>query len=200
MLADLDSKLVLGIFATILTIVAYFPYLKDILAQKSKPHIYTWLIWGITQGTAALVLLQGGGKFGSLSLLMGTFFVLLIFILSFHYGTKNITRSDSIALGLALLAIVVWWQLHNPLLALFMVTGIDVMGLIPTMRKSFQEPWTETLSFWVLMSVVFILTMLSNAEYNLLTMFYLAVITITNTFLVTLLIVRRKILSPEATE
>ncbi len=194
MLETLDFKLVIAIVASIITITAYFPYLKDIFERKTQPHLYTWLIWAITQGTATAILLYGGGKFGSLSFIVGTILVLVIFGLSFKYGTKNIKKVDTITLGIAILAIVVWWQLDNPLLSIIMISSIDAFGYIPTFRKSYEEPWSETLSFWFIMAIVNLLIMVSNAEYNLLTMTYVTMLLIANSSLFTLLVVRRKLI------
>lgn len=45
MLQNIDLKLIFSIGASIITIVVYYPYIKDIFLEKTKPHIYTWLIW-----------------------------------------------------------------------------------------------------------------------------------------------------------
>ncbi len=50
----MDIKIISTIIATIIGVIAFFPYLKDIFSLKTKPHVYTWLIWVITQGTAVL--------------------------------------------------------------------------------------------------------------------------------------------------
>ena len=197
-LENLDIKLSFAIAATFITVVAYIPYFRDIFLRRTKPHLYTWLIWAITQGTAAAALLYGGGNFGAISLIIGVIIVIAIFLLSFKYGTKNITRSDTFVLILALLAIVIWWQLNNPLLAVLMVSAIDGLGYIPTFRKSFEEPWSETLTFWALMAPAMIFTLMSNAEYNLLTVTYLATLSVANTSLTVLLIVRRRVVQKQS--
>lgn len=191
----MDIKLFFGIAAAVITVIAYYPYIKDIFQKKTKPHAYTWLIWGITQGTAAAILLYGGGSFGAISMIAGTLLVLFVSLLSFKYGTKNITISDTFVLITALLAIIVWWQLNNPLLAVLMVSIIDGLGYIPTYRKSFIEPWSETLSFWVAMIVVNLLILLSLSEYNFLTITYVATLAVGNTIVLILCIARRKIIS-----
>src|SRR5262245_28245295 len=101
---------------------------------KTKPHAYTWLIWTITLGTAMAGLFRGHGGCVALPIGSGTFLVFVTFLLSFKYGTKNITRSDAVTLIAALGAVVVWWQLKNPLAAVLMVSLIDVIGYIPSVR------------------------------------------------------------------
>jgi hypothetical protein len=56
----------------------------------------------------------------------------MVMLLSLKYGTRNITRSDTIILILALAAVFVWVQLDNPLLAVIMVTLIDLAGYVPS--------------------------------------------------------------------
>lgn len=189
----IDLKFIIAVFATALTVFGYIPYLRDILKKKTKPHLYTWLIWLITQGTATAALLYGGGKFGSFSLILGTILVFFNLLLSFKYGTTDITLSDKIVLALALLAIIIWWQLDNPLIAVLMVSAIDGAGYIPTIRKSFKNPWSETLSFWAIMAVVDILSIIANAEYNFLTVSYLAMLFVANMAVVLVCFFRRQV-------
>jgi hypothetical protein len=189
----MDYKLIIAIIASVLSFVGFIPYFRDIFAGKTKPHSFTWLIGAITQGTATVALLQGGGKFGSISLILGTILVFAVFLLSFKYGTRDITISDKIVLVLALLAVLIWWQLDNPLAAVLMVSAIDGAGYIPTIRKSFKDPWSETLSYWLIMAATDILAIISNAEYNLLTTTYLATIFAANMSVFFVCIARRRI-------
>lgn len=191
----MDYKFLIAIVATSFVIIGFIPYLSDIFAKKTKPHLYTWLIGGITQGTATVALLEGGGKFASISLILGTFFVFIIFLLSFKYGTKDIISSDKMVLAFALLAIVIWWQLDNPLPSVLMVSAIDGAGYIPTIRKSFKNPWSETLSFWVIMACTDLLTIISIAEYNLLTVTYVSVIFTANILVFIICLFRRRVVT-----
>jgi hypothetical protein len=95
-------------------------------------------------------------------------------------------------LALALIAIIIWWQLKQPLITVFMVSAIDGLGYIPTIRKSFKDPWSETLSFWLIMAIVDCLAIASNGEYNLLTVFYLSVLGVANIIVSSVCIVRRR--------
>ena len=194
MIENIDWKLVVGILGGILMVIGYIPYLKDIFAGKTKPHLYTWIIWTLTWGTALVALLYAGGKFGSIVMIVGMILVLWVLGLCFKHGTKNITKSDTVTLILALLAIVAWWQLKDPTISVIMVTAIDGLGYIPTFRKTYQEPYSETMFFWFIMAVVTLLSMLANAEYNFLTMFYLGVVTAANITVAMIILLRRKTL------
>lgn len=185
-------KLVFSVLASVLLAVGYIPYFRDIFLGKTKPHLYTWLIWLITMGTAAAASWRGGARFGALCMIFGLIFVLAIILLSFKYGTKNIKKTDTIVFIAALFAILVWWQFKNPLLAVFVVSAIDGLGYIPTLRKSFEEPWSETLSFWLIMAIVDILIILSSDKYNFLTVTYMATLAAANTTVLLVCFIRRK--------
>jgi|GEM_PF-6810987 hypothetical protein len=73
-----------------------------------------------------------------------------------------------------------------------MVSAIDVIGSIPSFRKSYQEPWSETLVAWVLFLVANILIVAALEEYNLLTVTYLVVISLANIALFLICFFRRQ--------
>ena len=125
---------------------------------------------------------------------VAAFFLYLKDTFSLKYGTKNITKSDTIVLIVALFAIVVWWQLGQPLISVIMVSAIDVIGYVPSFRKSYREPWSETLISWILFSVGNIFAVLALKEYNLLTVTYLVAITSANIALFLLCFFRRQLI------
>lgn len=189
---DHSPKLIIALAGAIFTLIGFYPYFRDILRKQTKPHLYTWLLWVFTQGTATAGLWQGGGGFANLNAIATFILVVLVFLLTLSHGTRNITPGDTVVLVAALLAIAVWWQLHNPTLAVLMVAAIDGLGYIPTFRKTYQEPWTETLSFWVLTTIGCVLTLFACREYNLLTLSYYATLAVANTVVCLICMVRRK--------
>lgn len=193
----MEVKFLLGILAAALAIAAYVPYLRSVFSGRTKPHIYTWLIWTLTTGTAAVATWYGGGNFGSLSLFAGSALAFAVFLLSFRYGTTDITKGDTATLIAALLAILLWWQMQNPLLAVFTVSAIDALGYLPTYRKLWNAPWSEDLRAWIVTAVGNLFALAALSEYNLLTVTYLAVLFTGNSLLIILSMARRrKIRSP----
>ena len=92
------------------------------------------------------------------------------------------------------MAIIVWKKLNNPPLAVIAISIIDGLGYVPTFRKSFAEPWSETLKFWTLMAIANVLTIISSAHYNFLTVTYLATLTAADIIILIICFSRRKIL------
>ncbi len=190
----LDYRLIFSVIASLTTIVAYYPYIRDIFLWRTKPHLYTWLIWMITTWTATIALWFGKWGFSMISMTIMFILVTLVVLLSFKYGTKDITKRDTFVLIMALISILIWWQLNNPILAIIMISIIDFLGYIPTYRKSWNNPYEETILFWWTMIIVYSLTFFSNKEFNLLTTIYILTIITANIILFVELFLRRKVL------
>lgn len=178
--------------AVFLGLVSYYLYFKSILRNETRPHLYTWLIWGITTGTVTAGVWHGGGGLGTLGSLVNSIGAISVLLFSFKYGTKNIRVFDAFMLIAALCAVGVWWQLKNPLLAVFMVTAIDLIGYVPTFRKSYEEPWTESLLSWGVWVPGIVCSILALNEYNLLTLTYYLAIDTANMALIILCLMRRR--------
>ena len=188
----IDFKIVATVLSLVLGALSYIPYIRSMVRRQTTPHPYTWLIWSITTGTAAVGGWYGGGGYGVLLLALWSVLTFLVFLLSFKYGTKNITKGDVALLVLALLAILVWWQLNAPLLSILMVTAIDAFGYVPTIRKSFEEPWSESLSSWFLFTVTALIGLVALAQYNFLTVVYLGMSATLNTIVMGVCLFRRR--------
>lgn len=188
----LNIKFLSAVLSTSLGFFAYFFYIRGMFRGETKPHLYTWLIWTITLAIAVAGIWYGGGGYALVSLSIAACITFFIFLLSFKYGTRHITKWDTALLLLALTAILVWREFHAPLLSVFMVTAIDALGYIPTFRKSFVEPWSEPMLSWILFTLPTILTISALSNYNLLTTLYLAMSVFLNVLLIAMCLWRRK--------
>jgi hypothetical protein len=190
----MNLKLFFGILSTILALACFFPYIRDILRKKTFPHIYSWLVWSILQSVGAAAMIRGGASFGALSLAAGSLFCISIFLFSFKYGTKNITKFDTLCLIGAIITMFVWLWQRNPLLSVILVTIIDITAFLPTYRKGYADPRSETVSTYFLSAISNIFALLAVAHYSISTTLYLSGLLVTNSLLVLVLISRRKTL------
>ena len=191
----MDIKLFWGIFSAIFTLIIFIPYFRDIYRKNTEPHLYSWLIWTILQGTGAAAIFKGGAGNGAWALVAGTSVCFSVFALSFKYGTKNIKRFDLYCLVGALLALAVYFFVSNPLYSIFLVAPIDFIAYFPTFRKSFEEPYTETLITWFLSAGANLLSIFAIQHYSLTTAFYQTTLVATNLTLCVVIIVRRRVIS-----
>ena len=91
-----------------ITLAGYIPYVLDTLKGKTTPHIFSWFTFTLTAYLAYFLQVLGGAGVGSWPMLVVATICLLIFILSFWRGTKDITKSDVACLVFALIAIFLW--------------------------------------------------------------------------------------------
>lgn len=193
----METKLWFAIASAVIGVIAFIPYIRDMFLRRTRPHAYTWLIWMITQGIGAAGVWHGGGEWGALTLIVWVVFVSIVFVGSFWFGTKDITRSDTVVLFAAIGAILVWVVLDQPLLSVLFATGIDMLGYVPSFRKSYADPWGETLSAWGLFVLADLLAIFALAEYSILTTVYLGALTIANAAILLFCMYRRtRVLEP----
>jgi len=188
----MELKTIFGALSAIIGVIAFIPYIKAAITHDSQPHPFTWLIFSITQGAGAGITWQGGGKEGSILLMIGAILCLVIFLLSLKKSSRIITKSDIVILSLTLFAIVIWLFLDNALLSILIISGVDAFAYIPTFRKSYMEPLKEPISIWATFIIANSFAILALGEYNILTLTYLLTITSANIALVAFLATKRK--------
>ncbi len=188
----LNYKVILGLIAITISLIAYVPYFRDIFKGKTKPHIYTWLIWFLLTAIAfAGQLIEGAGA-GAWATGAVSIASLAIFILALKKGEKNITISDKFSLFGAFFALLLWFLTSNPLIAIILIIIIDILSFYPTIRKSLIKPNEETLSTYVLDCVAFIFAIAAIESYNLVTWLYPVTLVILNFGFAGILIVKRR--------
>lgn len=185
-------KFTCGIIATTISTLSFFPYLRDIFLKKTQPHSYTWLIWTILQVTGVVAMFNTGAGIGTLALAVGAMFCGFIFLLSLKYGTKNITPFDTICLIGCLASIAVYLFLRNAFIAVILITVIDFAGFLPTLRKAYIEPYSETISLFILGIVWSAFNIVAIATYSVTTTLYPACILFANAVCCCMLWIRRK--------
>jgi hypothetical protein len=185
-------KEIIGGTAVILTFIAYVPYYRDILKGIARPHIYSWSLWGLL--TILIVALQIEGGAGSATWVTGAAGLLCIgvVLLSLKNGKRDITTSDTIVAILSLLAIIFWLIAQQPIISITLVIIADLLAFIPTIRKSYYHPYTETLSLYVTNALRFGLALFAVEQYTYLSSSWIVAWIIGNVSLSALLIIRRK--------
>lgn len=190
----MNIKIILSIISIVIAVVSYIPYFKDIFRNKTKPHLFSWFIFSITTGIIFALQMQGGAGVGGFITLLLTFIFFAIFVLSFKYGTRDVKTIDIIFLLLALLAIPIWLVAEQPIISVILLVVIDMLGFAPTIRKSWNDPYSETLSMYSITLLRYVLIFPSLEAYNILTMLFPVVWFVANAVLVTVLVYRRKTL------
>jgi len=187
-----DIKAAISIVAIILTFIGYIPYLRDTFNGKTIPHIYTWFIWGFVTAIAYALQVNAGAGVGSWVTLAVVIISAIIFLMSLRNGKKDITTLDTFFLILSFIALFLWLAAKQPVLSVILVSSIDILGFVPTIRKSWNKPYTETLFSYELSAFRHGISILALQQYNIVTWLYPFTWTIANVLFSMMLIVRRE--------
>lgn len=181
-----------GVVAVILTFAGYIPYIRDTIKGKTHPHVYTWFLWSLVTAIAFALQVSGGAGFGSLVTLAAAIVCFFIFLLGLKIGKKDITKSDTVLLIVALIAIVVWVFAKQPVISVILVSTIDMLSFIPTIRKSWNHPHTETLSSYLINTFRFCLALYALKRYTIITYLYPLTWVLANGLFSMFILVRRQ--------
>lgn len=185
-------KELLGLLAVALTIFSLLPYIVDILKKKTKPHLYTWVVWTPLTFMAFFGQVLGDAGPGAWTTGVTAMLCLVILALAIPYGTKNVTKSDNWSLVGVFIAGILWLILKNPVASIVLVTLIDVLAFIPTIRKSFKDPHEETLITHELSGAKHFISLFALDRISILTALYPAAVFLANIILVSVIITHRK--------
>lgn len=184
-------KETIAIVAALLAIVGNVPYLLDILKGRVKPHAYTWFVWSIVSAIIFFGQLAKGAGIGALPTAASEIFTLIIFIFSLRYGFKGIKRVDTVFLCIALAGLIPWLLTKDPTFSVVIAVSIDLIAFMPTIRKTWEQPKTETPILYGMNVARHSLALFSLQAYNVATTLH-SIVMITVNSLMTVLIVRNK--------
>ncbi len=185
-------KELISLFSIVLGIVAAVPYIRGMIGGTTRPHMFSWLIWGLSCGIAGAVQWAEGGGPGSWFMILNSIYCLGIAVSAFWFGTRNVKKIDGVVLAVTLSAIPLWFVTKNPLWSVLLITLIDGLGYIPTIRKSWSNPYEEVVLTWALSCVMFTLSVMALTAYKITTWLYPGTFAVINVGFVVFLLIRRK--------
>src|SRR5882724_2107965 len=185
---------IFGLLSLTLAVVSYVPYIRSIFVANTKPHAFTWLVWGTVMAIAFVAQLSDKAGAGSWATGLSGAFCLSIGIIALFRGEKHITRGDWIAFVTTFLAIPLWVVTSDPLWSVLLVTGIDAVAYYPTFRKSYAKPDEELAFKYVLTVIRYLLSLLALEHYTVVTSVYQLVSIFMEAGIVVMLLWRRAVL------
>jgi hypothetical protein len=163
------SKEFIGTVSTLLTLVGYLPYILSTVKGRTKPHVFSWIIWGTIATIVFFAQTSDDAGPGAWAMGFSAAGCFIIAALAVRFGEKKITRSDWLSFVGALMAIPIWCLTRNPLWAVLLVTAIDACGYYPTFRKSWHHPREENVIVYIVDSMKFVLALLALEHYSTVT-------------------------------
>ena len=191
----MSYKEILSAIAIVFTFIAFYPYIRSIILGETKPHVFSWIIWGSTTFVVFLAQLEDDGGVGAWPI--GVSGVITLFVSALSYFKRSdisITKTDWLFFITAMSALPLWYFTSNPLWAVVILTLVDILGFGPTVRKSYEQPHSESLLFFALFAARNFIVILALENHSITTVLFPAAVGAACIVLIIMLIYRRKVL------
>lgn len=179
-LLNLDYKIIFAIIWAIIILIWEIVYIKEIFKWTAKPHPFTWLWWSILTWVVSLAQYLHWWEIAFIVLWFEAIMTFIIFLISLKFWEKKIYKTDVISFIIWLSAILLWYFTKTPLYSVFLITISDILMFIPTIRKTFSDPYWEELFEYYTSSLAYFISFFALSEISLITFFYPWVLIILN--------------------
>ena len=188
----MDYKIILAIIAISIGLSSYIPYFRSMISGATKPHAFSWLVWSVIAAITFAAQMTSGAGPGAWVSAAYTISCLIVFVFALRKGEKNIIFLDWLSLVVAGISLFFWYLTNSPLLTVIIITIIDCVGYIPTIRKSYHAPYEENTSLYFWSGMSYVIALFAMNAYSVITILNPIVLVIANMLFVTMLLWRRK--------
>lgn len=171
---------IFGTLATLLMIASRGEYFRSIFQGATRPHAFSWLIWGVISSIGFAAQVAEGAGPGSWARGFGAATCFALVAVSMFKGEGHIRRADWVTLCVALFTIPLWVATKTPVWSVLLVCTIDTLGYVPTWRKSWGNPWQESARGYALSTLGAFFSILAIEHYTLSTWLYPTVLVFSN--------------------
>lgn len=132
--------------AAFITFIGLFLYAVDTFKGKTKPNRVTWVLWTVIPFITLFAQLSKGVGLSSIFTLVYGLGPLLVLIASFTNKRAfwKLTTFDYICGVISVLAVSFWLITGDGVTAIILSIIADFTAGLPTLRKSFYEPKSES--------------------------------------------------------
>jgi hypothetical protein len=128
----------------ILTIIATFPYILEIVRGKTKPQVVSWFTWAAILAIGAEASLAQHQIPATVYSLSCSLECALIVVLGWKYGERHFTKLDAVSMCGAIVGLLTLILLKSPPLAVTTAIITDLLGALPTIKHCWEQPQEES--------------------------------------------------------
>ena len=149
--------------AAALSLVGAYGYIRDTLRGDTSPNRVTWSLWGVEGVLAFFVEIQQHVGLASLMTLMLGLVPCAVVVASFRNRNAvwKLGAFDAVCGAVSVAGLVFWAFVNEPTVALVSFVVADQMAALPTVRKSWLAPSTESPRLFFLGSMNCAITVLT---------------------------------------
>jgi hypothetical protein len=186
-------KVFFSTIAIALTFIAFLPYIRSILKGKTKPHVFSWVIWGSTTFVVFLAQLADKGGAGAWPIGVSGIITIVVALLAYIKKSDSaISTTDWLFFIVAMTSLPFWYITSDPLWAVVILTTVDVIGFGPTLRKAYIRPLEEQLLFYMIFVLRNIVSIVALEHYSLTTVLFPAATALACLVFILVVVYRRR--------
>ncbi|MDF0528948.1 hypothetical protein P0W64_20435 [Tsukamurella sp. 8F] len=162
----LDPRFVL--LAAALSMIGSVSYAALTLRGRVQPNRVSWFLWGAAPLIAFGAQVAHGVGMPALSTLaigVGPMLVVLASLCS-RGSYWSVSRFDMLCAAISVVALVFWFTLGDPVLAVLAALVADLVGGVPTIVKAWRRPDTERAIVYVFVAGNGVITLLSLRHWT----------------------------------
>jgi len=154
--------------AVVLSLLGAYGYIRDTLRGDTAPNRVTWSLWGVEGVLAFFVEIQQHVGLAALMTLMLGLVPCLVVVASFRNpkGVWKLGPFDAVCGAVSVGGLVFWAFVNEPTVALVFFVVADQMAALPTIRKSWLAPNTESPRLFFLGSANCAITLLTLTKLS----------------------------------
>jgi hypothetical protein len=146
---------------------SYFVGTREMLQGKYSPSLFSRIIWLLLSINAFVgVILTGTSS----SIILALIFLLgnlSICIVSFWKGTRDFGLTEIICTVLLVVSILIWVFIQAPLINLTISLVAHFIAGIPTYKKVWLNPKSESVGFWSLFFIASLLSLFTIETFDI---------------------------------
>lgn len=192
----MEYKELFGVISSLIAAGISVAYIYTMVRGRTRPHLYTYVIDALLTGIAFFGAVTAGAGAGAWNLGVAAVFVVAIVVFAVRYGTKDVTSLDAVFALSAGLAIIPWLITRDPMLSVVLTSLINLLSVVPTFRKTWNDPYSEPWTIWAINGSKHIFAIAATSVFSLTTLAYPVSVMLMNAAFVFMVLYRRKKMPP----
>lgn len=167
----------MNIFIYILIIIfgtsSYVVGIKQMLNGKYSPSTFSRIVWVLLAINSFFGLLLSDSTLSSI--ILGAIFLIgniAICLISFWKGTREIGYLEYFCIALLIMSATIWILFEAPLVNLCISLFAHFVGALPTYKKVWHNPSSESAGFWSLFFIASVLSVFATESFVISTLIF----------------------------
>jgi hypothetical protein len=175
------------LFTLPVSILFTIKYITAAFQNRIRPNIVSWSVWSVSSLLSFTAAFISGSNFLQIfSTFTAGFFPLLtvLSLIIIHRGKFRLSKLDFVCIILALVGLVFWKTLGNPIFAYSAGLLADMIGFLPTIYKTIKDPKSEDYKIYLIGVGNVLIQLLVLKSFSIYTLGFPIYVFIFNSFIV----------------